>query len=236
MKKFFFSLAAIVFAATSIAQGIALEHVFTEGLILPSSTNCTGMYGTLPNVKDFDECFAYVNNGVLIWWDENYTSHTVNVGDYDDYDEGASIIAARNIFTNDNRLCFLCSKKMTDRSYAYRIIDEFGTIIADIYHPNLDARYSVAIYWIFGAYKLVFLADTYQGPQDPMPGTPKRISAESNSTYTTYVYSLPGQGKTATDNEIIQSTPRRNRKYIQDAQVLVEENNRTYNMTGIRIK
>lgn len=235
MKKIFFSLAAALFAATSFAQGIVLEHVFTEGLILPSSTNTTGMYGTLPNVQDFDECFAYVNNGILTWWDESYTTHTVNVGDYDAYDEGASIIAARNIFTNDNRLCFLCSKKMQDRSYAYRVIDEFGTIIADIYHPNLEARYAVAIYWIFGAYKLVFLADSHQYPE-PTLGASKRIATEGVSSYTTYIYSLPGTGKTATSNEIVQSAPRRNRKYIQDAQVLVEEYDHTYNMTGALVK
>lgn len=92
---------------------------------------------------------------------------------------------------------------------------------------------------------LIFISYEQSAPNDPSldPQTanvPSRTSAKrvamESSTFSTYVYSLPGAGKTATGNEIVQDAPRRGRKYIQDAHVLVEENNQTYNMNGLRVQ
>lgn len=216
MKKIFFSLSAVLFAAASFAQGIVLEHTF-DGAVEPSSFT-RGFIGGAEavNPNDFDDCFYQVNNGILYWWDEDYTQHTIALNGFgaEDY----PVIAARYIFTNDNRMCFLVSKEIRTegadhRYYNFRIYDELGTIIQDFTQTDLFFYYVTRI---FGEYKLIFVGD--------------------RGTSHTYVYSLPGQGKTATGNETIQSAPRRGRKYVQDAQVLVEENNRTYNTTGVRVK
>lgn len=209
MKKFLLFFAAVTFAATSFAQGIVLEHAFT-GCVSPNTVMTTGAFGTLPNVTDFGDCLTYVNNGILTWWDEDYTAHTVNVGDYDASGYNESVIAARNIFTNDNRLCFLCMKKMPDGYCAYRVIDEFGTIIADIYHPYLSGA-DAYLTWVFGGYKLILISYEHNNP-DPIPGpepenAPSRLSAKrvaiESGNFTTYVYSLPGLGRTATGNGIV---------------------------------
>lgn len=52
---------------------------------------------------------------------------------------------------------------------------------------------------------------------------------------TTYVYSLPGNGETEDVSEV--TTPRHSaRKYMQNEQVLIDSNDRTYNIQGQEVK
>lgn len=221
MKKIFFSLAAVLFAATTFAQGIVLEHTF-NGMVFSSSNGSmySALYGNRPVVNDFDECFYGLSGNTLTWWDETYSAHTLNIGQYNyglESDAFSPIVAARSIFTTDNLMCFLLIKADSKgEQIEYAVFDELGNILVQISHPNLLPIATVVR--AFGTYKLMLFSDN------------------KGNGYTTYVYSLPGQGKTAAGNEIIQDAPRRGRKYVQDAQVLVEENDRTYNMSGLRVK
>lgn len=226
MKKIFFSLAAALFAATSFAQGIVLEHTFYNSVTASSILRYDAQVIQL-NYKDFDDCL-YIeeeSTNCIKWWDETYTEHVVNLPVVQNVTYSVSC-AAQNIFAADNRMCFVVSKRTrvplndpdcegcTYSNWSSLVVDEFGTVLLEI--PSI--YYMPYITYLFGEYKLI--AYTFD---------------ETHETITS-IYSLPGAGKTATDNEIVQSAPRRNLKYIQDAQVLVEENDRTYNMTGARVK
>lgn len=223
MKKFFVSFAAVIFAATSFAQGIELEKTINgywlEASSMRGMLTSLGMGQNGINQLDcrlFDDCLytEYVKNSykeeALYWWDENYTQHTVQLEKKDWFVREA----VRNLFTDDNRMCFLI---YATGKYTYtgdwRVIDEFGSVLIEL----SDADYAFVVY-LFGEYKLITYGYT------------------TGSTQVTKIYSLPGQGKIFSDNKNIQSTPRNGHKYIKDAQVLIEEDDRTYNMTGLRVK
>lgn len=217
MKKIFFSLAAVLFAATTFAQGIVLEHTFNGRVGASSAASMENpALGNLPNVDDFDDCFYSISGTTLSWWDENYTQHNLAVAPYPQgirENDRYIVTAAHNVFTDDNRMCFVfydVQDTESGISITFYVYDELGTLLISQTCPG---AYLVYIAKMFGAYKLIAFGTEH-----------------------TYVYSLPGQGKTAAGNEIIQDAPHRGRKYVQDALVLVEENDRTYNMSGTRIK
>lgn len=119
---------------------------------------------------------------------------------------------SRNIFTNDGSWAWLRSNMGANKK---EIVTESGTILAtmdseDSYLPIRNCVIlKVGNKYLFGDPK------GYYGSYD--------------------IYSLPGNGETEDVSEV--TTPRHSaRKYMQNEQVLIDSNDRTYNIQGQEVK
>ena len=187
MKKILLGLIMLVTAATMNAQ-IELEHVITNSYILPDYE----FYG--PQQVGIDCIIAYEKKGVEIasgtlksWRLYDHNMQLIIQIPYIQYDEYL-LLVTRNIFTTDNRLCYVTIKL---NSYEAIIYDEMGEIIYTI--PNVYDDYPVYIRKINNKYKLI------------VP-----VKDSSSNTIDTQIYSCPGNGETTTSVENIPAKVKRN--------------------------
>ena len=206
MKKSVFVLAAL-FAATFANAQITLEHTFSGSINAPIIISYT--------LGDY-----YIQ--------EDETNNIITVYDANDYSVVWSLrmpnnafarLFSTNIFTTDGK--FACIVKTIDdsktdntRSHLY-VYDEDKNIIAD-----LGTAYGI------------------EGPNLVKVSTGYKLLVEKYApdySCTTEIYSLPGNG-VATDVDELFAPSHNARKYLHNDQVLIDSNERTYNMQGKQVK
>lgn len=123
----------------------------------------------------------------------------------------------RNIFTTDGKVAFL--KWSSDNIAIY---DEDKTLLATI---SVNDNYpDMGLFSVNGKWKLIIQTSQWS-------------DITYTSTYTTYVYALPGNGDTS-EGVSTPSAPRKSsaRKYLRNDQVLVENADHTYTLTGQEVR
>ena len=208
MRKSIFILATI-FAATTANAQITLEHTFVGEVSAPSLTQ--DIIGDYFVVKD--------------------RTNTVNVYDAKDYSiiwtlpkqTGKKVNAwlfSSNIFSTDGKIA--CVVKFSDEQINdntkshYYVYNEDNTIIADL-GVAWDNEYICFLKFSTG-YKLLI----------------EKVSTDYS--FTTEIYSLPGNGEPSTDIVSPSSPKRSARKITRDGQVLVQTDTNTYTLTGTEVK
>ena len=124
---------------------------------------------------------------------------------------------SRNIFTTDGKVAFI--KWSSDKIVVY---DEDKTLLATI--PIEDNYPDMGLFSVNGKWKLIIQESQWS-------------EVTYTSIYTTYVYSLPGNGEAQAIST--PSSPKRSssaRKIVRDGQVLVETENNTYDLRGQEVK
>ena len=214
MKKSIFILA--VLCATTFANAqITLEKTF-NGELYPF---------TYPH---FDQL---VYGDLYFEW-QDYTDDTYMIVLYDaySYDEITRFtrpissfkwfIAARGYFSNTNEVITLLPQ-----NGHLVLISESGELFQDLGEFNIDAVITPQILTLSdGSCRLWF---SIRGDYD----------RETQTQYpsVTYIYSLPGNGKAQSVST--PSSPKRSaRKYVHNDQVLIDSNERTYNIQGQELK
>ena len=141
---------------------------------------------------------------------------------------------SKNIFTTDSKFAYICNI-VTDwggsvvgnpEKGEIKIISQEGNVIKSIPYSREDSGGKSRIYGF-----LVKVGDRYklivENTQGDMYDGVDRIDYD--------IYSLPGNGEATDINEVY--APRRNaRKYIHDAQVLIENEKNIYTIQGQEIK
>ena len=138
-------------------------------------------------------------------------------------------LIAQNIFTTDSKFIYIC-RTVTEVGYygdprkgEIKVISQDGNILASMpYTCNIKESGSNQSFCylvkVGGRYKLVV-----ENNQD------------DDGRYDYDIYALPGNGEATAINEVY--APRRNaRKYIHDAQVLIENEKNIYTIQGQEIK
>ena len=142
--------------------------------------------------------------------------------------EGPYFIS-KNIFTTDSKFAYIC-RTVTEVGYygdprkgEIKVISQDGNILASMpYTCNIKEHGSNQSFCY-----LVKVGERY------------KLIVENNQDddgkYDYDIYTLPGNGEATAINEVY--APRRNaRKYIHDAQVLIENEKNTYTIQGQEIK
>ena len=210
MKKSIFILAALLATTFANAQ-ITLEHAF-DVYVEP---NYFQLIGSNQYITDDEILFRH-----------DYDTKTVTIYDAITYDlitelhySGYLSYFAKNLFTADNSYAVLCSFSVGNGASHWYVYDASGqNVIAD-----LGVFYGESVSYIFNSstgYKLA------------IGGKYESISAP----YGTRIYSLPGSGATTDISDV--SAPRHYNvhKYLHNDQVLIDSNDRTYNMQGLEVK
>ena len=174
MKKILLGLVMLVAAATMNAQ-IKLEHVF-EG------SNCYTKY----------EFTSYGVDDLIFIWGNDYKLYVYNAdfSFYGAYDADSRIVA-RNIFTIDNKICFVKTES-NDRKIT--IFDENNKIVNEL---KLDERLTELEYCVAkigNQYKFMITGWIDDNPNNQV----------------TYIYSCPGNGEATTSVENVPAKVKRN--------------------------
>lgn len=262
MKKSIFVL-AVLFGATFANAQITLEHTF-DGVYFCKSMNQVA-YNDETSVEnvDFPFFYSYTNPGEGSSTDIQIT--LVNPFDYSTYKTvnlnyeqivghpctdtywGQDGESHPSSYSNDGIFAFTYNIFVPNKVafivpittyqgmggyyiYGYYIVDEDGVahksfLRADGYTDSHTK--SLMLTRIRNEYKLI--AYKYLSGGDLFEGT-------YHEELYTEIYSVPGKGGdyAGTTNP---SAPKRNtRKYINEAQVLVDSNEKTYNMQGLQVK
>ena len=174
MKKILLGLVLLLTTATMNAQ-IKLEHVF-EG-----SNECYKKYEFTSYGVD-DLIFIRGNDYKLYVYNADFSFY----GAYD-----ADYLVARNIFTIDNKICFV---KKENKDKKITIFDENNKIVNEL---KLDERLTEIEYCVAkigNQYKFMIT-----GWID-----------DNSSNQVTYIYSCPGNGETATNVQNVSAKVKRN--------------------------
>lgn len=237
MKKFIFIFASL-FATTMVDAQITLEYSKT----LPQSTNQSS-YAFIPTpiVSRYVSIDGTSMNSIfqpsqllgnLMKVNGSYidldTYSTIEIPDFTQqvgnlfpgHSSYSCQYIAKGYFTADDRICYVISvalDKYNDNKWHFYIFDENGTLI-----QSLGSAYKMqtGFFMVKGKYKFFVLKHLYD-----------------NSKTTLEIYSLPGNGDNSVSgvNEI--PAPRHNaRKYLYNDQVLIENNENTYNIQGQLVK
>ena len=221
MKKSIFIFAAL-FAATFANAQIYLEATFIGRV--KEYFDVTDYYfdcGKLPIIYG-DSLVELYNDDMTLYKTIRFTSSSVQTikrattatkggPSYGTY------LFSRNIFTTDGKVAFI--KWSSDKVVVY---DEDKTLLATI--PIEDNYPDMGLFSVNGKWKLIIQESRWS-------------EITYTSTYTTYIYSLPGNGDTQAISTL--SSPKRSssaRKIARDGQVLVETNTSTYTLTGQEVK
>ena len=248
MKKLF-ALVALLFATLLSHAQITLEHTLTdlEDIIISSN------FGS--NVKVFPlDVSSYpivIGGNYLIlteFADDGNAQYDptvfTNVYNLNDYSLEFSVnveqtfgrntyygpyLIAQNVFTTDSKFIYIC-RTVTEVGYygdprkgEIKVISQDGNILASMpYTCNIKEHGSNQSFCY-----LVKVGERY------------KLIVENNQDddgrYDYDIYALPGNGEATAINEVY--APRRNaRKYIHDAQVLIENEKNTYTIQGQEIK
>ena len=221
MKKSIFILAAL-FATTFANAQITLEHTFDNEINLG-----WGINSTLASAIGADNyivgnyIFEEQNSNILIYDASDCTLlQTITKQDEETY-----AFISKGIFTTDNKWSFIVFKRANTAErldipyepctyyYGAQIKTEDGNVLATLTTKVICEN----------TIKLIKVGDNY-----------KLVVKNDNGKYD--YYSLPGNGETQ-DIET-PSAPRHNnsRKYLHNDQVLVENADRIYTLTGQEVK
>lgn len=215
MKKILTFVAVTLLTTSAFAQ-ITLVHSF-DGQVQPlaggaflGETSFLGITNT--------------NNNTITLYDSNFSLYkTVNISVPEGYVFSGSA-AYYDIFTNKKVGFYIAfrntSNAGTNDYQKSMIIDEDGNLLLDL---GNSLSSSILLFHMNNAWYMLYW------------------KSEWNDTHTaavinqTLVYSLPGDGESADVSEV--STPRHNvRKYLHNDQVLIDSNNRIYNLQGQEVK
>lgn len=221
MKKSIFILAAL-FAATFANAQIYLEATF-PGHFLPYY-DVSDFYfdcGKLPMTYG-DTLAKLYNDDMTLYKTIQFPSSSAQIikrapSAIKGGPSHGMYLFSRNIFTTDGKVAFI--KWASDNISVY---DEDKTLLASI--PIEDEYPDMGLFTINGKWKLIIQESVWS-------------EVTYTSTYTTYVYSLPGTGEA----QFISSPSSSKRfssarKITRDGQVLVETENNTYTLTGQEVK
>ena len=247
MKKLFISVAFLFATLLSHAQ-ITLEHTLTDLQDGISSYNFGRNVKVFPLVEEF---YPFVIGGDYLiltefaddgnaQYDPTVFTNVYNLNDYslefsvnveqtfgrNTY--GGPYFIAQNIFTNDSKFVYICTKVTEVGDYGdprrgeIKVISQDGNILTSI--PYTCNNYSSDDQSFFYLVKI---------------GKQYKLIVENNqdndNNYDYDIYSLPGNGEYTATSEV--HTPRRNaRKYIHDAQVFIENEKNIYTIQGQEIK
>ena len=224
MKKFTFILAAL-FAANMVNAQIYLEKTVSGRM--PNWLSMDDYYfdcGKLPIVYG-DTLVELYNDDMTLYKTIRFASTPKALNRnpvkrspsaYMGGPSSGMYLFAKNVYTTDGKIAFVRWS-----NYHLSIYDEDGQMIFDL--ENIENS-SCGIFPIGGKWKLVIQKDEWN-------------METLSSTYTSYIYSLPGSGNTSED---IMSpiSPRKSsaRKYLRKDQVLIENTDHTYTVTGQEVK
>ena len=247
MKKLFISVATLFATLLSHAQ-ITLEHTLTDLQDIISSSN----FGSNVKVSPLAESFypRVIGGDYLILteraddgtaeYDPTFFIHVYNLNDYSlefsvnveqTFGRGTygPYFISKNIFTTDSKFAYIC-RTVTEVGYygdprkgEIKVISQDGNILASMpYTCNIKEHGSDQSFCY-----LVKVGERY------------KLIVENNQDddgrYDYDIYALPGNGEATAINEVY--APRRNaRKYIHDAQVLIENEKNIYTIQGQEIK
>lgn len=246
MKKLF-ALVALLFATLLSHAQITLEHTLTDLADKIISSN----FGS--NVKVFPLGGSYypivIGGNYLILtefaddgnaqYDPTIFTNVYNLNDYSlefsvnieqTFGRNTYIgpyVIAKNIFTTDSKFAYIC-RTVTEVGYnglprkgEFKVISQDGNILASMPYTCKEHGSDHSFCYLVKVgerYKLIV-----ENNQD------------DDGRYDYDIYSLPGNGEATAINEVY--APRRNaRKYIHDAQVLIENEKNTYTIQGQEIK
>ena len=233
MKKLFISVAILSATLLSNAQ-IVLEKTLTVDDEIREYN-----FGSKVEVYPLDRDPIVVGGDYIILTEraddgnaQYDPTHFINVYNLNDYSLEFSVnveqtfgrntyrgpyFIAKNIFTTDSKFAYVCVDK---NQKEIKIISQEGNIIKSI--PYTESSAGTPFCYLFKTsdrYKLI----VHNGSND------------EDYTDNYDIYALPGNGEATSINEVY--APRRNaRKYIHDAQVLIENEKNTYTIQGQEIK
>lgn len=211
MKKFTFMIAALL-ATTMVDAQITLENTFNYNVCTPHESIDNNGY-------TMGDIFAYTDNRTLICVDAlTYNEIArITIPNMKSYD-----LIAKNIYSTDGLIGFIASTgNNKDGGHGY-VYNQNGIQLADL------GEYTyVRIIKLSTGYKLVTVNYDWHWDEEQQTGI---------SEYTTSIYSLPGNG--ASQDVVSPSAPRKSsaRKYINKDQVMIENGDHTYTVTGQELK
>lgn len=208
MKKSIFVIAALT-AVTFVNAQITLEHSFDEVISSHKSVN--------------NQAFCITDDDIIS--EIPYESNIITLYDAVTYDIVTTIhfpgdwyFFAKNLFTTDNTYAVLCAVQSGGGAHWY-VYDAAGqTMIADLgVYFNQDNSFE--IYETTAGYKLAIFGcyGSYSAP------------------YGTRIFSLPGNG-VPTDLNEEQAPQHKVRKYLRNDQVMIDNDERTYNIQGKQVQ
>ena len=215
MKKFLTFVAVTLLTTSAFAQ-ISLVPAF-DGQVVPFAGS-----GFFLETSFFSK--NNKNDNTITLYDSNFSLYkTVNVSVPDGYVFSSSA-AYYDIFTNKKVgffVVFLNTSNVGTNDYQKSmIIDEDGNVLLDL---GNSLSGSIAFFYMNNTWYMLYWKTEWNE---------SHTAAIINQTL---VYSLPGQGESADVSEV--STPRHNvRKYLHNDQVLIDSNNRIYNLQGQEVK
>ena len=237
MKKLF-ALVAFLFATLLSHAQITLEHTLTD--LQDGIYSC--YFGSNVKVSPLAESYPRVIGGDYLIQPEYADDATaeydptffINVYNLNDYSLEFSVnveqtfgrgtygpyFISKNIFTTDSKFAYICVEEDDyGKNGEFKIISQDGNIITSIPYTLAGAGDPIGYLFKVGdQYKLI----VHNDPDD-----------DYTDDYD--IYLLPGNGEATYINEVY--APRRNaRKYIHDAQVLIENEKNIYTIQGQEIK
>lgn len=224
MRKSIFILAAL-FTATFANAQIYLEKTINGAGAFPCWLDPEGSYfdcGKLPIVYG-DTLVELYNDDMTLYKTIRFAASNNSVRRAPTALKGGPSFGmyffSRNIFTTDGKIAFV--KWSNDNITIY---DEDKNLIADL--QNSDDSFGIIT--VNGHYKFIIAKSEWTWDNEAQTGT---------AEYTTYIYSLPGNGDTS-EGVSTPSAPRKSsaRKYLRNDQVLVENADHTYTLTGQEVK
>ncbi len=249
MKKSIFVL-AVLFGATFANAQITLEHTF-DGVYFCKSMNQVA-YNDETSVEnvDFPFFYSYTNPGEGSSTDIQIT--LVNPFDYSTY-KTVNLNYEQIVGHPCTRTYWDGEKEATSDygneaiyAFTYNILvpNKVAFIVPITTFHGLNSGYRIDGYYIVDEDGIVHKSfvgeDGYTDSKSPrltkIRNEYKLIAYKNTEDYYTEIYSVPGKGGdyAGTTNP---SAPKRNtRKYINEAQVLVDSNEKTYNMQGLQVK
>lgn len=216
MKKILTFVAVTLLATSAFAQ-ITLVQSF-DGQVQP----LTG-YGFLGETSYF--CLSNKDNNTITLYDSNFSVHkVVSVTTPSGYVFNGYSAAYYNIFANNKVGFFVVfqnpSYAGTNDYSKSMIIDEDGNVILDL---GNSANAQPMFFYMKNTWYMLYWKYEWN---------------EAHTAFSinkTIIYSLPGNGEAAEVNEV--SAPRNPaRKYLHNDQVLIDSNNRIYNLQGQEVK
>lgn len=221
MKKSTIILAAVVVATFANAQ-ITLQHTFSNEINLGWGISSSVAFALeADNYIVGNYIFEEQNNNILIY----DASDCTLLQTFAKQDGETYAFISKGIFTTDNKWSFVVFARANTAervdipyepcSYYYgaQVKTEDGNILATLTTKVICEN----------QVKLIKVGENY-----------KLVVENDNGKYD--YYSLPGNGEATDVDEV--SAPRHNntRKYINNAQVLIDNNERTYTMHGVEVR
>ena len=232
MKKFTFILAAL-FAANMVNAQIYLEKTVSGRM--SNWLDIEDFYfdcGKLPIVYG-DTVVELYNDDMTLYKTVRFAPSNVSnpkapstnsvkrsPAAYKGGPSSGMFLFAKNLYTTDGKIGFIRWS-----NWHVAVYDEDGQMVCDLQDmgdPNCG------IFSVNGKWKFVIQTDVWSWDEEAQTG---------KAEYTTYIYSLPGNGDMSEDI-LVPSSPRKSaaRKLLRQNQVMIENAGGTYTLTGQEIK